>query len=716
MKKIRIYEAAKEFNLSSKALIKMLNDLGYDIKNHMSVIDKEIHNKINEVLTKEKESAMKKIIEKRKRFAEHAVKRHPIEISKRKTQGKFEKRKRKEKRIIEIDKKEVEENVKKTMQKLEMGEKKRKRYKKETKHAQIEEENNILRVSSAISVSELSDILEVAPGDIIKKCLSLGIITTINQRIDFDIIEAVADDYGYVTELLDEFEIEKEEVKGEIEIKRRPPVVTIMGHVDHGKTSLLDYIRKSHITDSESGGITQHIGAYVVNHKGEYITFIDTPGHEAFTAMRARGANITDIAVVIVAADDSVMPQTVESLNHAKAASVPIIIAINKIDLPQANPDKVKQDLTSHNIVVEDFGGNVISVEISAKTGKGINDLLDAIVLQSELMELKAPYEGFAKGVVIETKIDKGKGRMATVLIKKGVLEIGDSFVSGIVSGKVKAMYNENGKRIAKATPSTPVEVSGFDDLPDVSDTFQVIENEKIARNIGRSRRMAMDGQKKKSYGIVSFEQLQKEIEKSKKKHLNLIIKGDVAGSIEALADVIEGMSNDDIIIDIIHKGVGSIVEGDILLARASNAGIIGFKVKPDSKARFIASRDNVKIKLYNIIYNVIEDIENLIKGMYEPEYISVKVGEAIVRSVFKIPKIGLIAGVYIKDGYIERNAVAKLIRDGNVLYEGKIITVKHFQEDRKRVDKGLECGIKIDKVDDIKTDDIVEIYVQKEK
>jgi translation initiation factor IF-2 len=716
LKKIRLYEAAKEFNLSSKALIKMLTDLGYDIKNHMSVIDNEIHNKINEILTKEKEAARKKIIEKKKRFNEHAVKRHTVEIVRKKTQGKFEKRKRKEKRVIEIDKKEVEENVKKTMQKLEMGEKKRKRYKKETIHAQIEEENNILRVSSSISVSELSDILEVAPGDIIKKCLSLGIITTINQKIDYDVIEAVADDYGYATELLDEFEVEKEEGEEEIEIKTRPPIVTIMGHVDHGKTSLLDYIRKSHITDSESGGITQHIGAYVVNHKGEHITFIDTPGHEAFTAMRARGANITDIAVVVVAADDSVMPQTIESINHVKAAGVPIIIAINKMDLPQANPDKVKQDLTSHNIIVEDFGGDVISIELSAKTGKGIDDLLDAIILQSELMELKSPYEGFAKGIVLETKIDKGKGKIATVLLKKGILNIGDAFVAGVVSGKVKAMYNENGKRIGKATPSTPVEISGFDDLPDVADTFQVIENEKTARNIGKNRRMAMDGQKKKSYGIVSFEQLQKEIEKSKKKQLNLIVKGDVAGSVEALADVIERMSSDDITIDIIHRGVGSIVEGDILLARASNAAIIGFKVKPDTKARFIASRDNVKIKLYTIIYNVIEDIENIIKGMYEPEYISVKVGDAVVRSVFKIPKTGLIAGVYIKDGYIERNAIAKLIRDGDVLYEGKIITVKHFQEDRKKVDKGLECGIKIDKVDDIKTDDIIEIYIQKEK
>jgi len=716
LKKIRLYEAAKEFNLSSKALIKMLNDLGYDIKNHMSVIDKEIHNKINDILTKEKEAARKKIIEKKKRFNEHAIKRHPVEIDRRKTKGKFEKRKRKEKRIIEIDKKEVEENVKKTMQKLEMGEKKRKKYKKETKHAQIEEENNILRVSSSISVSELSDILEVAPTDIIKKCLSLGIITTINQKIDYDVIEAVADDYGYATELLDEFEVEKEEGEEEIEIRTRPSIVTIMGHVDHGKTSLLDYIRKSHITDSESGGITQHIGAYVVKHKGEHITFIDTPGHEAFTAMRARGANITDIAVIVVAADDSVMPQTIESINHVKAAGVPIIIAINKMDLPQANPDKVKQDLTSHNIIVEDFGGDVISIELSAKTGKGVDDLLDAIILQSELMELKSPYEGFAKGIVLETKIDKGRGKVATVLLKKGTLNIGDAFVAGVVSGKVKAMYNENRKRIDKATPSTPVEISGFDDLPDVADTFQVIENEKTARNIGKNRRMAMDGQKKKSYGIVSFEQLQKEIEKSKKKQLNLIIKGDVAGSVEALADVIERMSSDDITIDIIHKGVGSIVEGDILLARASNAAIIGFKVKPDTKARFIASRDNVKIKLYAIIYNVIEDIENLIKGMYEPEYISVKVGEAVVRSVFKIPKTGFIAGVYIKDGYIERNAIAKLIRDGDVLYEGKIITVKHFQEDRKKVDKGLECGIKIDKVDDIKTDDIVEIYIQKEK
>ncbi len=714
MKKIRVYQAAKEFNLSSKALLKMLRDMGYEIKNHMSVLEEEPYNKAKEKLNKEKEEIKKKLVEKNKRYKEHIHKGKPIEVKQKKKLP--EKRKKREKREVKVDKKAVENNVKKTLQKLEMGEKRRKKYKKETKHAQIEEESNILHVSSSIPVSELAEILEVEPTEIIKKCLSLGIVATLNQRIDYDIIEMIADEYGYKTELLNEFEIEEEEVEENIDVRERPPVVTVMGHVDHGKTSLLDYIRKSHITSTESGGITQHIGAYIVEHKGKNITFIDTPGHEAFTAMRARGANVTDIAVIVVAADDSVMPQTIESINHAKAAGVPIIIAINKVDLPQANPDKVKQDLTSYNVVVEDFGGDVIAIPVSAKTGLGVDDLLDAIQLQAELMELIAPYGGYARGVVLESKIDKGRGKLATVLVKRGMLRVGDAFVAGYVSGRVKVMYDENAKRVKEAYPSVPVEVAGFDEVPDVGDIFQVVENEKEARNIARNRKLAIDSQKKKSIGVVSFEQLQKELEKSEKKQLNLIIKGDVAGSVEALSDVFERMSNEDIIVNVIHKGVGTITESDILLARASKAVIIGFKVRPDAKARSIAARDKVEIRIYNIIYAAIEDVEKVIKGLYEPEYVDVKIGEAVVRSVFKVSKAGIIAGSYVKEGYIERDSMAKIIRDGEEICTGQIVTLKHFSEDRKRIDKGLECGIKIDKCDDIQENDIIRAFIKEIK
>jgi len=715
LKKIRVYEAAKELNLSSKALLKMLNDMGYEIKTHMSVLENDIYDKIKKKLNEEKEEIKKKLIEKKKRYTEHARKGKPIE-EKKKKKNFSEKKKKKKKREVHIDEKVVAENVKKTLQKLEMGEKRRKKYKKETKHAQIEEENNILHVSSSIPVTELAEILDVDPSEIIKKCLALGVVATLNQRIDYDIIEMIADEYGYKTELLNEFEIEEEEEEENIDVRERPPVVTVMGHVDHGKTSLLDYIRKSHITDTESGGITQHIGAYVVNHNNKKITFIDTPGHEAFTAMRARGANVTDIAVIVVAADDSVMPQTVESINHAKAAGVPIIVAINKIDLPQANPDKVKQDLTSYNVVVEDFGGDVIAIPVSAKTGLGVDDLLDAIQLQAELMELKASYGGYARGVVLESKIDKGKGKLATVLVKKGTLKIGDAFVAGFVSGRIKAMYDEYSRRIKQAFPSIPVEIAGFDEVPEVGDIFQVVENEKEARSIARNRKLAIDGQKKKTIGVVSFEQLQKELERSEKKQLNLILKGDVAGSVEALSDVFERLSDEDIIVNIIHKGVGTITESDILLARASNAVIIGFKVKPDAKARSVAARDKVEIRLYNIIYDAIEDVEKVIKGLYEPEFIDVKTGEAVVRSVFKISKVGTIAGSYVKEGYIERDSRAKVIRDGEEICAGKIVTLKHFTEDRKKIDKGLECGIKIDKCEDIQEGDIIRAFVKEQK
>ncbi|NIA23176.1 MAG: translation initiation factor IF-2 [Proteobacteria bacterium] len=693
----------------------MLNDMGYEIKTHMSVLEDDVYDKVKKKLSKEKEEIKKKLIEKKRHYAEHAKKGQPIRENKRKK--KFsEKKKKKEKREVHIDEKVVAENVKKTLQKLEMGEKRRKKYKKETKHAQIEEESNILHVSSSIPVTELAEILDVKPSEIIKKCLVLGVVSTLNQRIDYDIIEMIADEYGYKTKLLNEFEIKEKEEEENIDVRERPPVVTIMGHVDHGKTSLLDYIRKSHVTATESGGITQHIGAYVVNHNDKKITFIDTPGHEAFTAMRARGANVTDIVVIVVAADDSVMPQTVESINHAKAAGVPIIIAINKVDLPQANPDKVKQDLTSYNVVVEDFGGDVIAVPVSAKTGLGVDELLDAIQLQAELMEIEAHYGGYARGVVLESKIDKGKGKLATILVKKGTLKVNDAFVAGFVSGRVKAMYDEYSRRVKEASPSIPVEIAGFNEVPEVGDVFQVVENEKEARNIARSRKLAIDGQKKKTIGVVSFEQLQKELERSEKKQLNLILKGDVAGSVEALSDVFERLSNEDIIVNVIHKDVGTITESDILLARASNAVIIGFKVKPDAKSRTIAARNKIEIRLYNIIYNAIEDVEKVIKGLYEPEFIDVKIGEAIVRSVFKVSKVGTIAGSYVKEGYIERDTQAKVIREGEEICAGKIVTLKHFTEDRKKIDKGLECGIKIDKCEDIQEGDVIRAFIKEQK
>ncbi len=626
---------------------------------------------------------------------------------------------------IEIDESEIWKRIDQTL--AEMGDsgpdlrevmkkrkKKERQEKEERKIEQIEREKRKIKVAEFITVNELANLIGVPASEIIKKCLNLGLVVSINQRLDFDTITLIASDYGFEVERAEEYleDIIQEEPDREEDLEPRPPVVTIMGHVDHGKTTLLDYIRQSNIVAGEAGGITQHIGAYQVTlPNGKQITFIDTPGHEAFTAMRARGAQVTDIVVLVVAADDAVMPQTVEAINHALAANVPIIVAINKIDKPEANPDKIKQQLAERGILVEDWGGKYQCVEISAKYGTNVNLLLEKVLLEAEIMELKANPKKKARGVVIESKLDKGRGPIGTVLVQNGTLKIGDPFVAGSTFGRVRAMFDERGNRVEIAKPSTPVQVIGFDELPEAGDSFVIVEDEKVAREIANRRAQIKREQTYRQLRAISLNKLSEQIKEGKVKELPIIIKADVNGSVEALTDSLMKLSNEEVQVRIIHKAVGAISESDVLLAQASGAIIIGFNVRPTSGAKKLAESENVEIRLYNIIYNVIEDVKKALEGMLEPEKREEFFGTAEVRETFKISKVGTVAGCFVTEGKIPRGARVRLIRNGIVIYDGKIASLKRFKDDVKEVEAGLECGIALENYNDIKTGDIIEAY-----
>ena len=571
-----------------------------------------------------------------------------------------------------------------------------------------------------ITVKDLTERIGKPAGEILKKLFLLGIMANINSELDFDTASLVCTEFGVELEMKldrtaeDALTEETGAEDTEDQLQPRPPVITIMGHVDHGKTSLLDYIRKSHVTAGEAGGITQHIGAYTVNLNGRIITFLDTPGHEAFTAMRARGTQATDIAVLVVAADDGVMPQTVESINHARAAGVPIIVAINKMDKEGANPDRVKQDLTAYNLVPEEWGGDTIMAPVSALTGEGVDDLLEMILLQADVMQLRANPNRMARGVIIEAKLDKNRGPLATVLLKNGTLHVGDNIVAGMASGRVRAMLNDRGERVKEAGPSMPVEIAGFTEVPEAGDDMMAVADDRLSRQVAQERREKMRAARTATTK-VSLDNLFDNINEGKLKNLNLIVKADVQGSVEAVKQALEKLSNDEVKVHILHSAVGAITKDDVNLASAFGAIIIGFNIRPDASAREAAAREEVDIRLYRIIYQAIEDIEAAMKGMLAPQYREEIIGHAEVRSVFKVSGVGMVAGCYVKDGKLQRNASVRLVRDNIVVFDGKLSSLRRFKDDVKEVAAGYECGVGLEIYNDIKENDEIECFIQQE-
>ncbi len=575
--------------------------------------------------------------------------------------------------------------------------------------------------TETITVKDLSEKIGKPAAELIKKLFLLGIMATINQELDFDTCELIASDYGIELEqqLAKTFEDvlheSAEDEDAPETLVPRPPVVTIMGHVDHGKTSLLDAIRDSSITEGEAGGITQHIGAYTVTCDGRAITFIDTPGHEAFTSMRARGAQATDIVVLVVAADDGIMPQTVEAINHAKAAGVPIIVAINKMDRPEADPERVKQQLTEHSLVCEEWGGDTICVPVSAKTRMGLDNLLEMILLQADVLELKANPERLAKGTIIEAKLDKGRGPIATVLVQNGTLHVGNPIVAGTTYGRVRAMMDDRGRKVNSAGPSQPVEVLGFNEVPSAGDILNVAEIDKLSRQVAEERRDKIKAEQLKNLSKVSLDDLFSQIAEGQVKELNIIVKADVQGSVEAVRQALEKLSNEEVRVKCIHGGVGAITGSDVMFASASNAIIIGFNVRPDASARTMAERENVDMRLYRVIYNAIEDVQNAMKGMFAPVYQDVELGRVSVRNTFKVSGVGTIAGAYVQEGKVLRSAQVRVVRDGIVIHDGKIASLKRFKDDVREVAAGYECGIGIENFNDLLEGDVIEVYTVEE-
>jgi len=658
---------------------------------------------------------------------DNSPKKKKLKVKKRKDEDTDTSPNKKKKKVkkFEIDKQEVQDTIRKTM--LAMDEESsivdralfRKKKKKEKAiiqeriMEQMELEKSIIKVTEFIAVNELANLMNVPVSEVIQKCISLGLMVSINQRLDFETIAVVADEFGIQVELQEELQ---EDILADFDdpissLEWRPPVVTIMGHVDHGKTSLLDYIRRTNVVAGESGGITQHIGAYHVEIRGKYITFLDTPGHEAFTAMRARGAQVTDIVILIVAADDSVMPQTIEAISHAQAANVPMIVAINKIDKPGSNIEKIKQQLADRGVLVEEWGGKYQSVEISAKKGLNIDVLLDKILIEAEMLELKANYNRKARGSIIEAQLEKGRGVVATVLVQKGTLQIGDPFVAGNNFGRVRAMFDERNNKVKSAGPSVPVVVTGFEGVPQAGDQFVVVNSEKEAHEIALKRQQIKREQDQRQVHMITLDEVASQISKGQIKDLNIVVKGDVDGSVEALADSFMKLSNQEVRVKVIHKGVGAISESDVLLASASQAIIVGFHVRPHLAARKLAETEKVEIRLYNIIYDAIEELKSALEGMLRPLISEEVVATIEVRNVFKVPKVGTVAGCFVVDGKINRNDKIRLFRDGISIYEGSLSTLKRFKDDVREVEQGYECGLNINNFNDIKIGDTIEAY-----
>jgi len=735
----RVYQVAKEYDVSSDALLSLLKSGGFNVQSHMSVVTEEMEDWVRRKFQEEKKTSIEEM-ERRKAFSAQPPKKSEVPSRRRKRRKRRRSRdevreavraelvalqevpkaqkppeerrkKKRRRRRSELSREEIEENIRRTLAGMEVGRTRRKRHKEKEEGEEEKEEKKVLRVSEFTSVAELAEQIGVSPSEVIARCLQMGLMVTINQRLDMETLAMVADEFGYEVELLEEYEEVGEEETPEGELEPRPPVVTVMGHVDHGKTTLLDYIRKTNVVAGESGGITQHIGAYEVSVDGGKVTFLDTPGHEAFTAMRARGARVTDIVVLVVAADDGVQPQTVEAIDHARAAGVPIVVAINKIDLPTANPERVKRQLAEYGLIPEEWGGKTVTVEVSAKTGQGVDQLLESLVLMGEMLDLKANPHCRARGVVVEARLDKGRGPVATVLVQEGTLHIGDPFVVGLYSGKVRALLDERGNPKETAGPSTPVQVLGLDGVPQAGDTFAVTETEAEAREISRKRQQRRREQEYRMRRHVSLTDLHRQIEEGEVRELRLIVKGDVDGSVEALSDSLMGLENDRVKVQIIRRGVGAISESDVLLASASDAVIIGFHVRPDPRVRELAAQEGVDIRTYNVIYEAVEDIKAAMSGLLPPERKEEILGTAEVRQTFRVPGVGVVAGCYVQSGVLRRGALVRVLRDHVVVHEGEISSLKRFKEDVREVQAGYECGVGIKDFQGVQVGDILEAY-----
>ncbi|MBU3829602.1 MAG: translation initiation factor IF-2 [Candidatus Limosilactobacillus merdavium] len=763
MAKERIYELAKELKMPSKSLVKVAKDQGMDIKSHMSSVNPDQAQKLRQIVKagsnnqpkqqpqhhekkaqpKANHNDNKQVAakannhnEKNNRHDNNGKSRHENDHSNKQNNNNNNNRHQENRQNNNNNNNgrfggSLNESGRKGKRFNKKNKKRNKKHNnngrlREVKHQQPTQRKDkplpeVLEYTEGMNAQDLGKLLHRSPAEIIKKLFMLGVMINQNQSLDKDTIELLATDYGIdAKEKVEEdiSDIDKmfeEEQNNTDHLVSRPPVVTVMGHVDHGKTTLLDKLRHSHITEHEAGGITQEIGAYQVHYKDNLITFLDTPGHAAFTEMRARGANITDITVLVVAADDGVMPQTVEAIHHAQAAKTPIIVAVNKIDKPGANPERVIEELAKYNLIPEDWGGDTIFVNISAKFGKNIDELLDMIQLQAEMMELKANPDQNAAGSVVEARLDQGKGSVATVLVQQGTLHVGDPIVVGTTYGRVRTMTNENGRRIKEATPSTPVEITGLNAVPEAGDRFVVFDDEKTARAAGEKRAEQAQEEERKRTSHVTLDNLFDTMKKGQMKTLPLIIKADVQGSVEALSQSLQKIKVDGVRVDIIHQAVGAINESDVTLAEASNAVIIGFNVRPTSLAKSLADSNHIDIRLHQVIYNAIEEVEDAMKGMLEPVYKEETIGQVEVRQIYKASKVGTIAGGMVTSGKITRDSKVRLVRDGIVIYSGELGSLKRFKDDVKEVKAGFECGLTIQNYNDIKEKDVIEAYQMKE-
>jgi translation initiation factor IF-2 len=711
MSKVRVYELAKELGTSSKKLIDVMESMDISVNNHMSTLSDEEAKKVMSILTGQAGGKPPK--EAPKEQAKEPVKEEPKKRSKPAEPAEM---------VAETAEivQQVEKNVapKPVEEVATPSRKARKVIQEEKRAAAIKAQRPKLRLEGQVTIAELAGHFDAPPTQLITYLMEMGVMANVNQPLTPDDVELLAEEYGfdidYIEDPVEEELLSYDEEDKKKEVLRRP-VVTVLGHVDHGKTSLLDTIRNAKVTEGEVGGITQHIGAYQVKINDKKIVFLDTPGHEAFTAMRARGAQVTDIAILVVAADDGVMPQTIEAINHAKAAQVPILVAVNKIDKPDANPDRVKQQLSDHGLVAEEWGGDTIFVPVSAIRGDGIEELLEMVLLLAEVGELKANPERAGRGTVIEAKLDRGRGPVATVLVQDGTLKVGDPIICGSIAGKVRAMHNDRGDRIDEAGPSTPVEILGLTDVPMAGDRFQVVGDDRVARQVAEKRAFKLK-EASRRVQRVTLDDLFKQIQDGEVKDLNLILKGDVHGSVEALQDALFKLSLEEVLIKIIHTGVGAINESDVMLASASNAIVIGFNVRPDNNARKLAEQDQVDIRLYRIIYEAIEDIKAAVTGLLKPVMKEVILGQAEVRQLFKVSRLGSIAGSHVIEGKLTRNSMVRVIRDGTVILDnGRIDSLKRFKDDVREVLTGYECGILLENYNDLHEGDIIEAYAMEQ-
>lgn len=703
-KKIEVYSTTKEVKEKSRELQDKIKDLKKDVHEHIDQVHKLKQTAQTKGLQQTDQKKDKDVQKQAKK--DNDMKKKPESIKKARPEKNTKKHRQ--------DQGKREQYVGKNRHK------KKDRRNNKKQPVKMPERKKAITIGDIVTVKELSEKTGISVANIIKQLMDLGILATINQEIDFETSVLVADAFGVdleykATKTFEDILSDLDTEDDPKDLVKRAPIVTVMGHVDHGKTSLLDAIRNTSVTESEAGGITQHIGAYTIKVNDKFVTFLDTPGHEAFTSMRARGAQVTDIAILVVAADDGVMPQTVEAINHAKSAGVPMIVAINKIDKPGSNPDRIKQQLSEHGLLVEEWGGDIIAVPVSALQKKGIDDLLEMLLLVAEMEELKANPNRLAKGTIVDAELDKGRGPVATILVQNGTLRIGDPIVAGTAYGRVRAMVDDRGRRIEAAGPSIPVEVLGLSETPNAGDIMHVVQDDRLAKQIAEERAEKEKEAQQQVSSITTLDDLFEQIKEGEIRDLNLIIKADVRGSAEALRQSLERLSTDEVRVKTIHNGVGAISESDVMLATASDAIIIGFNVRPVAKAHDLAKKEKVDIRLYRVIYDAIHDVEAAMKGLLDPIYREVVIGQAQVREIFRISGIGVIAGCYVTDGTIRRNAHVRVVRDGIVIHEGDIASLKRFKDDAREVPAGYECGIGIENFNDIKENDIIEAFIDEE-